>query len=661
MAIERASLSYLSALLGMFVLTACPAPPSSSDDDAGTEDTGSNLQCDIPQLMVERCGGSICHGDGETPAADLDLVSANVEDRISGAEGVNCSGIIADPADPEGSLLYTKVAEPTCGAIMPLGGTPLSEDELTCMRQFISGLLPPGSGCTDCDCEPGVTESCYEGPEATIGVGICKEGSHTCQTSGLGWSTCEGQVLLRGEDCNTPEDENCDGETPPCSDTWAISFVGLNDQYMRGLAFADNGDLLSFGDFEDTVSFGGDPLTAVPSMPPKSDLAVVRHDRYGNPISARQFGDNSTQTGIMMLLDNAGNQVYLVRIYGGIDTGGGSIKSHGGMDLYVFKFDPQGNHVWSKMFGGPDADRSERMAIDSQGNVFVTGTFTDNAEFGDNMLVSAGLRDGFIMKLDAASGNVVWIDQINGVEDDYGFGIGIDSNDEVIAAGRFGASIGIGADQLVSNGDRDIYLAHYTNDGDPVWAKSFGGPGLDEVHDIAIQANDNIVMLGGISDSVDFGGGSISSAGLRDMTIVTFDPSGNHVWSKAWGDAVDQFETDGPNTWPDMTVDQNGNIYVGFSLYGSMDFGGGNVLTAIGDGGKPDIGYFVLTPDGDYVKGERFGGTGTEHCYGIAVSPEGYIALAGRSMGTKIDFGVSGIVYNWEPSDAYIAKLPGAF
>lgn len=651
MSIARSSLLYL---LGIFVFVGCPSDPQSPADETGTDD-GPDVQCDIPALMIERCNGEICHGSSGTPAADLDLVSPGVEERISGAQGVNCSGLIADSADPEGSLLYSKVATPTCGAPMPLGGAALTADELTCMRQFISGLLPPGEGCTDCMCEPGTIESCYEGPEDTIDVGSCQAGTHTCQISGLDWSSCEGQVLPRGEDCNTPEDENCDGLMPACSETWSVNFVGHYDQIMRSVAFDDNGDVVGFGDFEDIVSFGGDPLTAVPSVPPKTDVVLTRHDHLGNPISAEQYGDNSTQNGINVIIDDAGNMVCLIRIYGSIDTGGGSAKSHGGMDVYVFKLDSEGNHVWSRMFGGPDADRAERMVVDGNGDVIITGTFTDNAEFNEDMLISAGLRDAFVLKLDGATGDSIWLQHISGVEDDYGFGVAVASDDEIFIAGRFGASIVIGSENLVSAGDRDIYLARLDGSGNPVWAKSFGGPGLDEVHDVVY--GDQIVMLGSISETVDFGGGPLVSAGMRDMYVATFDSDGNHVWSQAWGDAVDQFETDGPNTWPDMTLDAAGNIHVGGSLWGSMDFGNGNVLTAAGDSGNPDVLHFALTPEGDYIGGNRFGGSGTDQAFGIAVSPEGYIALAGRSLGSSVDFGEAGVIHNWEPSDGFIVKL----
>lgn len=129
-----------------------------AESEGMQEDEPANqLQCDMPKLFEQRCGGSICHGSGESTAAGLDLTSPGAEQRVSGALGTSCEGILADPAHPETSLLYTKLLDaPTCGARMPLNGEPLDVNELACMRDWISGLLPPiaDEGCEGCLCEP---------------------------------------------------------------------------------------------------------------------------------------------------------------------------------------------------------------------------------------------------------------------------------------------------------------------------------------------------------------------------------------------------------------------------------------------------------------------------------------------------------------------------
>jgi hypothetical protein len=100
---------------------------------------------DIPgEMFPQRCAATGCHG-GLEPAAMLDLQSPGVAARLAGvpAAGDDCSGMgtLADPADPEASLLYTKTLEsPPCGARMPMVGAPLTEHDRQCLLDWIATL-----------------------------------------------------------------------------------------------------------------------------------------------------------------------------------------------------------------------------------------------------------------------------------------------------------------------------------------------------------------------------------------------------------------------------------------------------------------------------------------------------------------------------------------
>ncbi len=69
----------------------------------------------------------------------------------------------------------------------------------------------------DCTCTPGSTMTCYSGPSGTVGIGMCTAGAQTCNALGTGYGPCQGEVLPAAEDCATPEDEDCDGQSPSCS------------------------------------------------------------------------------------------------------------------------------------------------------------------------------------------------------------------------------------------------------------------------------------------------------------------------------------------------------------------------------------------------------------------------------------------------------------
>jgi hypothetical protein len=76
-------------------------------------------------------------------------------------------------------------------------------------RQKLLEELNSAGGGTKAQCRPGIVEACYEGPEGTVGRGICKDGTRKCSDDAL-WSTCGGQVLPTKELCNK-KDDDCDG------------------------------------------------------------------------------------------------------------------------------------------------------------------------------------------------------------------------------------------------------------------------------------------------------------------------------------------------------------------------------------------------------------------------------------------------------------------
>ncbi len=113
-----------------------------------------------------------------------------------------------------------------------------------------------------------------------------------------------------------------------------------------------------------------------------------------------------------------------------------TITSAGAQDIFVAKYDTDGNVLWVRSAGGPINDQGFGIGIDAAVNIYVTGFLRDTAIFGSFTLTSAGVRDIFVAKYDD-SGNVLWVRSAGGTSFDEGSGIAVDAGGNSYATGRF--------------------------------------------------------------------------------------------------------------------------------------------------------------------------------------------------------------------------------
>lgn len=96
----------------------------------------------VTRIFEPSCGGTGCHG-ANAPQQDLDLVSPGVASRVVGVPAKACLQTLVDPANPEQSLLYQKLASrPACGAQMPLARPALKPADIACILEWIAAQAP---------------------------------------------------------------------------------------------------------------------------------------------------------------------------------------------------------------------------------------------------------------------------------------------------------------------------------------------------------------------------------------------------------------------------------------------------------------------------------------------------------------------------------------
>ena len=283
------------------------------------------------------------------------------------------------------------------------------------------------------------------------------------------------------------------------------------------------------------------------------------------------------------------------------------------------------------------------VAIDSSDNIYITGTSEGTNIFGKNV-TSGTTRDIFVAKLNS-SGVVQWVYTVGGTGADRGRKIALDSSGNIYVAGYYENTVDFGGGNITSNGSWDAYLLKLNSSGTFQWVKSYGASSNDLGRDVAIDSNDNIYLTGNFRGTVDFGGGDVSSNPSNNAYIflVKFNSSGVFQWVyTAGGTGVDDVRS--------LALDSSDNPYITGSFQSTVNFGGGNTTAA----NTNDLFILKLNSSGAYQSIYTSNIDTAQKAKGLFIDSSGNVYATGTFQNT-VNFGGGEIISS--DKDIYLLKL----
>jgi hypothetical protein len=347
---------------------------------------------------------------------------------------------------------------------------------------------------------------------------------------------------------------------------WSRRFGGANSELGRDVAFDGLGNIAVCGSFSGTVDFGGGPLTGNSGG---SDLFVVKLDKNGAHVWSRVFGSPRPEEKIAVTFDPFGNVLVTGMFQETVDFGGGPLTAGLAGDIFIVKYDPDGNHLWSKSIGPGGWDEGRGIVCDASGNVYVGGRFEQTVDFGGGPRTGYNL---FVAKYDP-NGNYITDRDYGGQYLDTCYDIALDNDGNILLTGFFRGTVDFGGGPITATGNGDIYVVKFDPDFNHVWSRGMGGThtGLISVgYRIAADANGAAFVTGRFNTTVDFGGGPLDTVGPTDIFVAKYDATGAHVWSR-------QFGGEDGATGYGIAVDAAGDVIMTGGFSGTADFGDGPV------------------------------------------------------------------------------------
>ncbi len=302
-------------------------------------------------------------------------------------------------------------------------------------------------------------------------------------------------------------------------------------------------------------------------------LFLLKFDQTGNLTWQRLWQGSQNDFGKGVAVDKSGN-VYVV--------GYTSSFGAGGNDVLLLKFDPSGNLIWQRTWGGASEDLGQGIAIDSSGNIYLTGFTYSTPSAQPNAIL---LRFN-------STGNLVWQRTWGRSSGNLGQGVAVDSGGNVYVTGSTLTS---------KTGNMDAFILKFTAGGALSWQETWNGTGSDSAgYGVAVDPYNNSYVTGYTQS---FG------AGGDDAFIIKLGPAGNLIWQKTWGGS----ETDIGQA---ISIDILGYIYVAGTSQ-SFNPGHSNVFLLDLDGG------------GGLRWETVWGGSGSDAAYGVTAAPSGYGIVTG--------------------------------
>ncbi len=330
-----------------------------------------------------------------------------------------------------------------------------------------------------------------------------------------------------------------------------------------------------------------------------ADIFLAKYNPVGTLLWARQTGSTANDLGSGIAVDAAGN-LFIT----GSTQSSLSGANAGGYDNFLAKYDAAGNLLWLRQSGTPADDSANSIALDRDGNVYLTGYTAGN--LGGPLL---GSFDIFLSKYDT-SGNLLWSRQTGTPGADFATGVSIDGTGNAYITGYTSGSLG-----RANAGNFDIFLAKYDPSGTQLWVRQFGGAAEEQASGVAVDGDGNAYITGYTRGNL----GAQNISGAPDIILVKYDTTGTQVWLRQLR------STGNVDIATDVTIDSGGNVYITGYTDGTL---------APGRVGGTDLFTAKYNALGTLLWIRQTGSAGSDFAFGVAVDRTGNTYITGLTSGS---------------------------
>ncbi|MGD2110327.1 MAG: SBBP repeat-containing protein [Phycisphaerae bacterium] len=454
---------------------------------------------------------------------------------------------------------------------------------------------------------------------------------------------------------------------------WAFGGADTNIDQANDVALDSNGNVYATGVFRGSITIGTTTFTTATST--DTDLWVAKFDPDGNVLWAHAAGsvpdnmfDTPADVGEAIAVDADGN-CYLAGFFTRNSITFGSVTLiEGDGSFFLVKYDPGGNVLWVRQADSVCTvcnDPAAVMAVDGNGNVFVTGIpLNGDIDFGPFALSNTTF---FFAKYDT-DGTPVWAVGPEAGGSAQSHGVAVDGAGNVYLVGRFSVGMTIGALSLTPTDSthENAFIAKFDALGNPQWLRAGGGETGAEIgttnptrgRAIAADSSGNCLVTGYYQFTTDFGPYVLNDTGHHSVFVAKYDTNGNALWAQSSQACTAPGVIDSVGLG--IAVDQVGNAYVTGQAQGPTSFGPLTIASGTSCSGSHNIFIVKYDADGNVLSAQATSGGNSFFPYAagnsISARAEDEFALAGLYTGSGFTIGNIALPAAGS-TDAFVAKF----
>ena len=368
---------------------------------------------------------------------------------------------------------------------------------------------------------------------------------------------------------------------------WVKSFGSTGADEIYSMAIDQQDMLYLVGKFGADLSFGETDLTMLGT----SDALFLKMDKEGNPLWAKSYGYRELYTQLIGVTVDDENNVYVagkfkdtVYIENELHYGNGLPYT----DIFMLKYSPQGELIWSKFFIGSRDDEAYRLKF-AKDKIVMVGKFTDVLQMDDFTLQAedaastSSKSHGFVASI-TKEGDVAWVNVFDG-ESGFARALEVDVNGDVYVGAEQKGNMQIrtiGTSQIsfltAAAGATDAYVMKFNgSNGALIWGNRIGSSLTEQTWGVDVDKALNVYVggtfMGSSSaqltfNSTDGNGVGHYGFGMFDFYLAKYNSNGAIQWAKVYGTAGSEGIFGG-----DIAVTDKGSVYAsGYFLDPSTQF-----------------------------------------------------------------------------------------